>query len=588
MSGEFVEAEKTDQASVKLTAACSSCGKATRKLGSSLTSWIFGGGDHACQCKSAPKVKASAQLLPKLTDPKLTDLDPSDLPAINDRFQVVQFLGEGGMSKVYKALDRKEQRSFAIKLLKPNVAQSSCPFEQEINIASTLNHPNIVAVYEHGTADDGTEFALMDYIDGPSLGGILDRDVFMQQDRATDLFIQICEGLTYAHSQGIVHLDLKPSNILVAEGVVEIAKITDFGIAKVAAKNSEPIVETGALVSTLLYVSPERCRGDLIDSRSDIYSLGCMMYEVLTGKAPFQAENPVKTIMKHLQERPYNFADAMKKADISKGLETIVLHCLEKEPRDRYQFAEEIIKDLELVKEGREPRVARQQISALGSKAGANKMVPAFVTTPLLLAWCAYLSQFDTFNQMGMVLCTLYYGVLMAVLTFAFLKIWHLMCCCWDRIFDPETSPYQRSACPLLVFLLLNAILVYGWTMLHFVSDTLSANHQTAGGQFVLQMTPEWLIQAWLWVAWVGLCACSANLFIGMRKMKPLPIDPAREPIPWKLLGLPMPPFFTRKKTGGGTSALPRNTSIGTSLGTGTRIQPEEVGNVQAANEGGL
>lgn len=343
--------------------------------------------------------------------PTISKHEPAEsaLPNLGEDLDVISFIGEGGMGFVYRVLDKRLDKEFAVKLLRKELARDQMKlarFKQEVDSATNLDHPNLVTVYHHAIAPDGTPYMVMDFVNGSSLAEMLTRDVFLEPMRANALFLQICDGVAHAHLNGVVHLDLKPSNVLVAQNDnVEIAKVSDFGIAQVMTDDSQQISQTEEIVGSLPYMSPEHCRGESLDYRSDVYSLGCLMYEVLTGKPPFVGENPVKTIMKHIQDKPPRLKSRLTRLDIPEGLEKIVLHCLEKNPEHRYQNTEELIKDLELVRDGAEPHIATQQELALKSLDGQERQKQVRIWLSIgfvgLCFYFAHLSQFDTLNQMG-------------------------------------------------------------------------------------------------------------------------------------------------------------------------------------------
>jgi serine/threonine protein kinase len=346
-------------------------------------------------------------------------------PDLGDNIEVLAFIGEGGMGSVYKVHDKRLDKTFAVKLLKQELAMDSSKqsrFQKEVNAAVDLDHPNLVTVYHHAVAPDGTPYMVMDFVDGGSIAEILADQPFIEPSRAQTLFIQICDGVAHAHVHGVVHLDLKPSNILVAKNDnIEIAKVSDFGIAQVMTDESQQISQTEEIIGSLPYMSPEHCRGESLDYRSDVYSLGCLMYEVLTGKPPFSAENPVKTIMKHIQEKPKRLKSRLTRLDIPEGLERVVLHCLEKNPNHRYQNTEELIKDLELVRDGLQPLIALQQEQALStvSNESSKKHVKTAVIAGLCLLslYFIHLSQYDTLMQFGLFCASLTSLLLLAALT---------------------------------------------------------------------------------------------------------------------------------------------------------------------------
>ncbi|HEY9713448.1 MAG TPA: protein kinase, partial [Chroococcales cyanobacterium] len=285
----------------------------------------------------------------------------SRLPAghlIGDRYEVLAHIGSGGMGEVYKVLDRSTQQIYALKMISQALAEQRTlakRLEHEAQAARTLVHGNIVSVYDVGKALDGAPYLIMDYVEGDSLEAFLKKEVLLRQERALPIFIQIAEALVHAQQKGIVHRDLKPSNILITktDGGADMVKIVDFGIAKISdqdRENKTKLTQTGELLGTPLYMSPEQCTGDELDIRADIYSLGCIMYELLCGKAAFAAENPVKVILKHLNEEHPPFP---KNAGISPDLQRIVSRCMEKLKQDRYASAVELQIDLERVLEGR-------------------------------------------------------------------------------------------------------------------------------------------------------------------------------------------------------------------------------------------
>lgn len=262
------------------------------------------------------------------------------------------------MGEVYKVLDRSTQLVYALKMISPYLADQKTlakRLEHEAQAARTLAHGNIVSVYDVGNTTDGAPFLIMDYVEGISLDQLLRDETFLSSNRALTIFLQIADALVHAQQKSIVHRDLKPSNILLTKtaGDIDIVKIVDFGIAKISNQENvdkTKLTQTGDLLGTPLYMSPEQCIGEEIDARSDIYSFGCIMYEMLTGKPPFAADNPVKIILSHLNEKPPPLPVG---AGISAGMKQVVMRCLEKHRSDRYSNAAELHVDLERVLDGR-------------------------------------------------------------------------------------------------------------------------------------------------------------------------------------------------------------------------------------------
>jgi len=293
---------------------------------------------------------------------KTTAPPPQDVRLGKD-YEVLALLGEGGMGYVYKVKDKRKNQVVAVKVVRPELAadpRALKRFEQEAEAAMGLIHPNLVPVYGQGVTADGAPYLVMEYQEGTPLDKLLKQETKIEADRCLDIFMQICAALEHAHGKGIVHRDLKPSNIVLtaAKGNKDVVRIVDFGIAKLLAspesRESVDLTNTGDLFGSPGYMSPEQCMGYQLDARSDIYSLGCVMYELLSGMPPFQSDNPVQTIVKHLSESP----DRLNKPgglSIPANLEALVLRCLEKDPRNRYQTMEQLRKDLSSIQIGERP-----------------------------------------------------------------------------------------------------------------------------------------------------------------------------------------------------------------------------------------
>src|SRR5690242_903454 len=256
-------------------------------------------------------------------------------------------LGSGGMADVYLAEDEELGRRVAIKILNDKYVpdeQFVERFRREAKNAAALSHPSIVSIYDRGEAE-GTYYIAMEFLDGRSLKELIVSRGPAPVTVAVEYARQILQALRFAHRHGIVHRDIKPHNVLVdAEGRV---KVTDFGIARAGASQ---MTEAGSIVGTAQYLSPEQARGGEIDPRSDLYSLGVVLYELLTGKTPFDGETPVEIAMKHLSNAPK--PPSKLRADIPPELDMVVLRALAKNPDDRYQSADEMEADLDRVARG--------------------------------------------------------------------------------------------------------------------------------------------------------------------------------------------------------------------------------------------
>src|SRR5215471_7064583 len=269
------------------------------------------------------------------------------------RYRIVRKLGTGGMANVYLAEDEVLGRRVAIKILDDRHAgddQFIERFRREAKNAAGLSHPNIVSIYDRGEAE-GTYYIAMEYLDGRSLKELILTRGPAPVSVAVDYARQMLSALRFAHRNGIVHRDIKPHNVLVdAEGHL---KVTDFGIARAG---TSQMTEEGSFIGTAQYLSPEQARGTQVDQRSDLYSLGIVLYELLTGNVPFGGDTPVEIAMKHLQATPEPLT--VKRPDAPKALEQVVLRALAKDPAARYQSADEMDADLERVARGL--RVSRE------------------------------------------------------------------------------------------------------------------------------------------------------------------------------------------------------------------------------------
>jgi serine/threonine-protein kinase len=263
------------------------------------------------------------------------------------RYQVVRKLGAGGMANVYLAEDQELGRRVAIKILNErhaNDEQFVERFRREAKNAAALSHPNIVSIYDRGEAE-GTYYIAMEYLDGRSLKELILSRGPAPLNVAIEYVRQILSALRFAHRHGIVHRDIKPHNVLVdAEGRV---KVTDFGIARAGASQ---MTEAGSIVGTAQYLSPEQARGTNVDQRSDLYSLGIVLYELLTGTLPFNGDTPVEIAMKHLSQTPE--LPSVLRPELPRELDLVVTRALAKDPDERYQSAEEMDADLERLSRG--------------------------------------------------------------------------------------------------------------------------------------------------------------------------------------------------------------------------------------------
>lgn len=266
---------------------------------------------------------------------------------LGNRYQLEDLIGVGGMAKVYKAKDRLLQRDVAIKILKDQYAEDDefvKKFSNEALSAARLTHVNIVSVYDIG--EDLIEgkkihYIVMEYVDGETLKDLIDREKIISNHDIVDYSIQIAQALNQAHSSNIIHRDIKPQNILMDK--YGLLKVTDFGIARVS--TNATITYTSSILGTVHYISPEQAKGKFVDEKSDLYSLGVVMYEMATGKVPFDADNSVGIAVMHIQDEPES--PIKLNENLSPRLNDIIMKLLEKDPQKRFKNANELIRALE-------------------------------------------------------------------------------------------------------------------------------------------------------------------------------------------------------------------------------------------------
>ena len=290
---------------------------------------------------------------------------------VDGRYRLVSRLGSGGMADVWCAEDLQLGRKVALKLLHERFAEDAQfveRFRREASSAAGLQHPNVVAVYDRGEWE-GTYYIAMEYLEGRSLKEVVTQEAPLDPDRAIELTIQVLRAARFAHKRGIIHRDLKPHNVIIdSEGR---AKVTDFGIAKAGASD---MTQTGSIMGTAQYLSPEQAQGHAVSAQSDLYSVGIVLYELLTGRIPFEGDSPVTIALKQVSETPE--PPSRLNPAVGPELEFVVLRALAKDPAERYGDAEEFIAALEAVRSGQAPPPG-QATTAFGAVVVEEEVVHA-------------------------------------------------------------------------------------------------------------------------------------------------------------------------------------------------------------------
>lgn len=300
-----------------------------------------------------------------------------DHPTYNGRYEVQRRIARGGMADVLLARDLLLARPVAVKVLFPEFASDPsfvARFRREAQAAANLNHPNIVGVYDWGQ-EGGTYYIVMEFIDGRSLSEILRTQGTPPAKTAAGVAADVANALGFAHRNGVVHRDIKPGNIMITNGGH--VKVADFGIARaITASAEENLTQTGSVMGTATYFSPEQAQGHNVEGRSDLYSLGIVMYEMAHGKPPFVADSPIAVAYKHVQEKPEPLRD--QHPDVPVGYEAIAMRLLAKAPDDRYPDAEALRADLRRFTEGLTVRATAPSKTTAGvAAAGATAATPS-------------------------------------------------------------------------------------------------------------------------------------------------------------------------------------------------------------------
>jgi len=293
---------------------------------------------------------------------------------VGGRYELGELLGRGGMAEVRRAVDQRLGRSVAVKQLRTDFATDptfQARFRREAQSAAGLNHPTIVAVYDTGEETDpltgvSVPYIVMELVEGQTLRDVLREGRKILPERALELTQGVLDALSYSHKAGIVHRDIKPANVMLGPGGG--VKVMDFGIARAVADTSATMTQTAAVIGTAQYLSPEQARGETVDARSDLYSAGCLLYELLVGRPPFIGDSPVSVAYQHVREAPV--PPSQLDPEITPEIDAVVLKALAKDPADRYQSAREMKADIGRLLSGQQT-TAQQATAVVPLAAGA-------------------------------------------------------------------------------------------------------------------------------------------------------------------------------------------------------------------------
>lgn len=305
--------------------------------------------------------------------------DPLIGQLLASRFQLQEMIGQGAMAVVYKAKQTAVDRFVAVKIMRPELATDPVQvkrFQREARSLSKLDHPNLLKIFDIGQTPTGRPYFIMEYLKGRSIEKMLEESGPVQPAFALKMFLQVCDAMDHAHRQGIIHRDLKPENIMLVrhEDNQHLTKVVDFGIVKYTDDQmvSQRLTKTGEVWGSPVYMSPEQCKGEKLDPRSDIYSLGLVMYEALTGEMTFDATKIAAIIVKQIYEVPKPFKEIRPDLNIDPQLEAIVFKCLEKDPNNRYQSMVELKNVLKRAQDAEAKRTSKQSGSYMMTNPSVN------------------------------------------------------------------------------------------------------------------------------------------------------------------------------------------------------------------------
>ncbi|MEO7979441.1 MAG: Stk1 family PASTA domain-containing Ser/Thr kinase [Sporichthyaceae bacterium] len=303
---------------------------------------------------------------------------------LGGRYEIGDLLGRGGMAEVHLGHDTRLGRSVAVKMLRPDFARDpsfQARFRREAHSAASLNHPSVVSVYDTGEdeyAGNPVPYIVMEYVEGSTLRDLLGSGRKLLPERAFEIVDGVLAALAYSHQQGIVHRDIKPANVMLTKsGDV---KVMDFGIARAMDDMGATMTQTSAVIGTAQYLSPEQARGEHVDARSDLYSTGCLLFELLTGRPPFVGDSPVSVAYQHVREAPVSPSEL--DPDVPRSADAIVLKALAKDRTDRYQSADDMRRDIAAALAGRPVAAVVPPVPAQTQAMSHTTVLPGTTTIP--------------------------------------------------------------------------------------------------------------------------------------------------------------------------------------------------------------
>ncbi|MBX3135507.1 protein kinase [Candidatus Obscuribacterales bacterium] len=385
---------------------CAQCGKrSSAGRAGSFTQWILR--SDICSCAipefetavnhSARKPSTGGESSSRVEEEEL-ELDPDTFPL--ERYKAVAIVGQGAAGTVYRCRDRLLGKWVAIKCLRAITPDQLVAFQNEARATSLLNHPGVVRILDFGSTAGGAPFMVMELVRGESIKSLLETNGPSSESVAIPIFIRIAEALEHAHARNVFHRDLKSSNIILInnDGQNPDVRIIDFGVAAVKRLTQEPTIHQGrTIVGTPLYMSPDQARGLAFDERSEVYNLGCVMFEMLTGRLPFDGETAMEIIGKHASEKPPRLTDVNEDYQASPEIESLVAKCLEKEPDQRFQSMSDLIAALKTI----DPQIRESEPAK--SNQGRFKKVGAWVAiiSSLMAVVCLFYFQHKSESEIS-------------------------------------------------------------------------------------------------------------------------------------------------------------------------------------------